>query len=185
MRLKPLATGMLVVAITALVAPLSAAGKEGVRATLRTAVPLDAEPGARLKVAWTLTFAGEDGVQHPFGAGGVFVRLVSASGGGSRIGFAGEYQPPYTAVVTVPEGGIGDIQIGVRGQANGKPSDLLFPIGNKLSNAGSAAPGRGQAAWIVTFAVAAGALLALAILTGVVRARRPRRARRASPSERV
>jgi hypothetical protein len=69
-----------------------------------------------------------------FGAGGVFVRLASASGGAAETAFAREDRGRYTATVVVPEGGIGDVEIGLRGWVSGdvarRTSDLLFPITN-------------------------------------------------------
>jgi hypothetical protein len=128
---------VLVTSIAAGVAALPAAGKEGVKATLATNVALDAEPGARLKVAWTLTYAEGDRPGQPFGANGVFVRLLSASGAGAETGFAptgAHARGEFAAIVAVPKGGIGDVEIGLRGWVSGasgtRRSDLLFPITN-------------------------------------------------------
>jgi hypothetical protein len=120
----------LVVLAVALVAALPAAAKEGVRATLTTTIPLDSAAGTSLDVAWTLASA--DG--KPFGAGGVFVRLLSATGERAKTGFARGDTGDYAATVRVPKGGIGDVEIGLRGFTSGANgthrSDLLFPITN-------------------------------------------------------
>jgi hypothetical protein len=173
-------------AATALVAALPAAGKEGVEATLLTRIPLDAPAGTRLEVAWRLAYP-DHGRRRPFGAGGVFVRLRSAGGGSAETGFASG-DGDYRATAVVPEGGIGDIQIGLQGWTSGpggtRESDLLFPITNDpLPGAARvSAPGRhtGWPSWIVVLVAAP--LVALAVL--VARQRWPvRKARlRAHPS---
>jgi hypothetical protein len=129
--------GLVCVAAAALVAALPAAGKEGVKATLTTSVPLDARPGAHLRVARTLASVDERGRRHAFSANGVFVRLLSASGARAETGFApsGDYTSgEYTATVVVPNGGIGDVRIGLRGFTSGATgthnADVLFPIVN-------------------------------------------------------
>jgi hypothetical protein len=176
---KRLTTAVVAVAIAALVAPLVAAGKEGVTATLATAVPRDAAPGTALEVGWTLTFD-EGGVRRPFRGAGVFVRLVSPSGAASRTAFAQEYEPPYTAAVTVPPGGIGAIEIGVRGRASGTPSDFLFPIAGDPIRAGSPWSDGGPGVWAVV--AAAGSLLAAGALVPARSGRRRLRpARRPRP----
>lgn len=104
-----------------------ASGKEGVKARLETPVPLDAWPGQRITLAWTLSYV-ESGEHHPFNAIGIFVRLRSASGEEATVGFAHAGAHPrgrYQAVVSVPEGGIGGIQIGIKGT-----TEERFPIVN-------------------------------------------------------
>jgi hypothetical protein len=135
--LRRVTLSLLVTAIAAGVAALPAAAKEGVKAKLATSVPLHAEPGARLRVAWTLTYAEGDNRGRPFGANGVFVRLLSASGARAETGFAptgAHATGEYAATVVVPKGGIGDVEIGLLGWTSGaggaRRSDLLFPITN-------------------------------------------------------
>ncbi|MGH3012664.1 MAG: hypothetical protein ACRDMY_12625 [Gaiellaceae bacterium] len=109
------------------------AAKEGVEATLLTPVPLDAVPGQEIKVSWTLSFRDESGTGVPFNAEGVFVELLSAGDGGSTIGSTSDTAHPtgeYRAVVPVPDGGIGGIQIALMGWADGEPAPLVFPITN-------------------------------------------------------
>jgi hypothetical protein len=171
---------------TALVAALPAAGKEGVQATLLTRIPLDAPAGTRLQVAWTLTYR-DHGRRRPFGANGVFVRLTSAAGGSAETGFAGG-QGDYQTTVVVPKGGIGDVQIGLRGWTSGpsgtRESDALFPITNDPLP-GSARSDTGWPSWI--FVLVAGLLGGLALFGAAAqtrrRARSVRKARlRAQPS---
>jgi hypothetical protein len=122
-----------------------ASGKENVKARLLTPLRLDAAPGDRITVAWALAGTDEQGRRQPFNAIGVFVRLLSASGGRSTIGFATPDAHPqgrYDAQVAVPKGGIGGVQIGLRGSSDGSASDVVFP----LENDPLAAPARGVAA---------------------------------------
>jgi hypothetical protein len=128
---------LVAVGTAALVTALPADAKEDVQATLSTSIPLDASPGTRLTVAWKLFSLDEQGERQPFGANGVFVRLLSASGARPTEGVApvgahatGEYE----ATVIVPEGGIRDVELGLAGwisDANGtRRSDVIFPITN-------------------------------------------------------
>ena len=134
---RRVAVSLVVTALAAALSAFPAAGKEGVEATLASHVPLDAEPGARLTIRWTLAYFDEERKRRPFGANGVFVRLVSMTGARAETGLApiGAHSAgEYAANVVVPKGGIGDIEIGLRGVASGpggtKSSDLLFPITN-------------------------------------------------------
>jgi hypothetical protein len=146
-------------AAAALAVAPSAIAKENVKATLITHIPLGAPAGTKLRVTWRLFTVDENGEHQPFGAGGLFVRLLSASGAASEESVAssssyrtGEYQ----ATVVVPKGGIRDVQLGLEGwvsDASGTHrSDLTFPITNDpVPNprpvAGAA--GSGSRAWLV------------------------------------
>jgi hypothetical protein len=120
---------VVVVLAASLAAATAATAKEGVRATLSTPIPLDAAPGTKLHVSWKL--ASRDGT--PFGGGDVFVRLLSASGARAETAYVNG-SGTFSADVAVPEGGIGDVQIGIRGWSSGpdgtQESPLLFPITN-------------------------------------------------------
>jgi hypothetical protein len=122
------------VVVAALAVALPAVAKEGVRATLLTRVPLTAPAGTRLRIAWTLTYRDEHGRRRTFGGEGIFVRLLSASGGPSRTALARATTGGYAAMVRVPAGGIRAIQIGIHGWSSGpngsRPADELFPITN-------------------------------------------------------
>jgi hypothetical protein len=116
---------------------LPAAAKEDVEATLTSPVALDAPAGTELTIAWTLISVDANGRRQPFGANGVFVRLLSASGAPPEEGVApvGSYETgEYEATVIVPAGGIRDIELGLQGwvsDVNGtRRSDLIFPITN-------------------------------------------------------
>jgi hypothetical protein len=121
--------GVLAAACSLLLAAAPVAlGKENVKARLLTPLPLDAAAGEKITVVWALGGTDEHGRRQPFNAIGVFVRLLSASGGRPTIGFATPDAHPqgrYDAQVAVPKGGIGGVQIGLRGS-----SDVLFPLEN-------------------------------------------------------
>jgi hypothetical protein len=117
----------------ALAAALTAAAKNDVVATLTTRIPLDAPAGARLRIAWKLQSFDEHGVPRPFGGGGIFVRLVSRSGGRTETATARGRPGRYAAIVRVPDGGIGGIRIGIHGWTDaggGRRADVVFPIAN-------------------------------------------------------
>jgi hypothetical protein len=158
---------VLVVACSLLAAPPAAVGKEKVTARLLTPPRLDAAPGDRLTVVWALGEVDERGRREPFNAIGVFVRLLSASGGRSTTGFATPDAHPqgrYEARVAVPEGGVGGVQIGLRGS-----SDMLFPLETDPFAAPAGGEDRPGPAWLIL----AGALALLAAVGVVVwRARR-------------
>jgi hypothetical protein len=169
-----------------------ALGKENVTARLLTPLRLDAAPGEKITVVWALAGAAENGRRQPFNAIGVFVRLLSATGGRPSIEFATPDAHPqgrYDAQVAVPKGGIGGVQIGLRGTSDGSASDVLFP----LDNDPFAAPARGVAAsqearsgtplprWLAL----AGTLALLVGLGIIVRRARWRTAASQSPSIQV
>jgi hypothetical protein len=180
MKRKPLLVALLLAGVTALIAVLPAAGKEGVKATLTTPLPLDAPAGKRIRIGWTLTYPDEQGKLRPFGAGYLFVRLKSASGGEAVTEYAGGDRGEYWATIAVPEGGIGDIEFGLVGWATDKNgtrrADMIFPIANDPlpgERAFSAQPtgDSGTPRWVF---VVVGAAVALATVTAALIRRRPR-----------
>jgi hypothetical protein len=152
----------------------AALGKEGVKARLLTPLGVDAAPGEQLTVVWALAGTDEHGRRQSFNAIGVFVRLLSATGGRPTIGFATPDAHPqgrYDVQVAVPEGGIGGVQIGLRGSSDGAASDELFPLENDpfaapaRETAGQeATSGRPLPAWLAL----AGGLVLLGVLGAVV-----------------
>ncbi len=130
--MKRVSLVVVAVLVTLAAAGSVAWGKDSVKATLAPQFPLNAKPGAQVRVSWTLSYRGHDGKREPFGGQGVFVRLRSASGAASTVATA-TFQAggSYAATVTVPEGGIGGVQIGIHGLSSvGGRADLLFPITN-------------------------------------------------------
>ncbi len=131
---------MAVAALALVAAPLAAA-KNDARATLLTRVPAKAPAGTTFAVAWIVTIADERGRRQPFGAGGMFVRLMSPLRGGSTKVYAKGVQGRYHARVRVPRGGMRDIQLGLRSWVSDpegtRESDWLFPITNNPFSKGN------------------------------------------------
>ncbi|HEY7731324.1 MAG TPA: hypothetical protein VH950_10515 [Gaiellaceae bacterium] len=109
------------------------AGKDGARARLLTPLPLAAKPGSAVVVRWAVDVPDGEGGRRPFGAGGMFVRLLSRTGAPSTVGLA-DGTGRFETTLRVPAGGIGGVRVGLRGtrcDANGcRPSDALFPLEN-------------------------------------------------------
>jgi hypothetical protein len=128
-----LALLVVAVSVTALAAATLAPAKEGAHARLTTRLPLAATPGSMIRVQWTVNTRDDDG-RRPFGASGMFVRLLSRTGAPPTTGFADRTMHTrgrYAADVRVPSGGIGGIRMGLRGWNNlGGTGDLIFPLEN-------------------------------------------------------
>jgi hypothetical protein len=175
--------------VAVLLATLPAEAKDGVKATLTTAIPLGASQGARLEIGWRLFYLDENGRRQPFDASRVFVRLRSAAGGRAATGFAdddADATGDYHATVLVPEGGIEDVQIGLEGWSSGpsgtRKADAFFPITNDpMSGVRSiASPGAspsGSTAW-GRFVVLGGLALLVALGLAFALGRRRRAAAR-------
>ena len=173
-------------AIAASVGAAPATAKDGVAATLSTRVPRNAEPGTRVHVAWTLTYAEGERRGQRFDASGIFVRLASASGASPETAFADDRAQSdgrYAATVVVPKGGIGDVEIGLVGWSSGptgtRRADILFPITNDplpgpprvSSNASGSEASDGDATqWLLFAAVAS--LVAVSLASVAVSRRR-------------
>lgn len=105
-----------------------APAKEGVRAKLDRPVNMQAAPGTRIRVAWTLRTDG-----RPFGASGIFVVLTSATGARRTRALANQDRPGhFVARIRVPRGGIRRVRIGLEGwrTAGGHTTraDAYFPV---------------------------------------------------------
>jgi hypothetical protein len=102
-------------ALAVLVAGLaagSAGAKEGVEATLLTTFPQDAAPGSTVRIEFRLA---ELATGRPFGAGGLFVRLLGPTGAATTADATPQTAPGRFVVnATVPDGGARGIRIGLR-----------------------------------------------------------------------
>jgi hypothetical protein len=108
-----------------------AAAKEDARARLTKPLPVDARPGETVSVSWTVRVPDGKGGSRPFGAGSMFVRLLSATGAAPTVGFADtDARGRNEARVQVPVGGIGGVRVGLRGWNDRGVGDLLFPLVN-------------------------------------------------------
>jgi len=127
MRRVACVTILLIVAATA---PL-AAGKEGARARLLTALPLHAKAGTLITVKWTVKER-VNGKLTPLRANPMFVRLIGK--GAAKTAFAQQFGPPYHARIRVPRGGIRDLKLGLMGYSTTgtttRAAPEFFPIVN-------------------------------------------------------
>ena len=134
MELRHSALTCFAVGAVALVVALPAASKEGVKATLTTRVPIAAPAGTMVRVSWTLSYRDEHGQRHPFGGGGIFVRLLGRSHAAAQTALGRGTTGRYMATVRVPKGGMRGIQIGMPSWSSGPNgthrADWLFPITN-------------------------------------------------------
>ena len=124
-RLLPLA-----LAVAALAAP-AASAKEGAQAHLLARLPLHPIAGSLIIVRWSVDLPGANGTRVPFGASGMFVRLLGRAGS-STSATAAQYRPPYQVRIRVPAGGIRSVRFGLEGTSCGpsgcKPSPIFFPL---------------------------------------------------------
>jgi hypothetical protein len=109
-----------------------AAAKEGARARLVSELPLQAPAGRTIQVEWTVH---EHGGSQPFGALGMFVRLLSKTGAPATESVGTSTVPGLNmAAITVPAGGIGGIRVGLHGAAcdssGCRPAPVIFPLDN-------------------------------------------------------
>lgn len=114
----------------ALMSTTAALAKDDAVATIDSPLPPDADPGTEIAVGWTVAVPVTDGSPAPFSAEAMFIRLVPATG--EPIETIGRQDRPghYVATVTIPAGGLRDVEFGLRGEScsNGtcERSDLMF-----------------------------------------------------------
>ena len=148
------ATLSLLLGITASVAlALPSLAKEGAEAKLDTAIHRDAAPGSTIAVAWSL-FQVVDDKESPFSSSGVYMRLKGVDGKSSTE-VVGTESPigsgHYKAIIQVPESGIGEVEVGLRGEMctaadNCSRSDIIFPLTDDSMVTGHGARGEGGGA---------------------------------------
>ena len=115
-----LLVGLALIAVGALRAGEPALAKTSVWATITSGLPTTAPPASRIRITWRLA----DRQGHPFGAGGVFVRLISAEGSTTAVAPGHRYaNGRYAAIARVPARGVEAVQVGIRGT-----SEVLFPL---------------------------------------------------------
>jgi hypothetical protein len=116
--------------VAALAAP-AASAKEGAQAHVLTPLPARPAPGSLITVRWSVDVPGAHGTREPFGAIGMFVRLVSRNGASISV-TARQYQPPYQVRIRVPAGGVRVVRFGLHGTSCGPsgchPSPMFFPL---------------------------------------------------------
>ena len=112
-----------------------AAAKEGAEASLDAPIALGAEPGSEIEVGWSAGWPDGAGGLDPIVGSPVFIRLTSVDGS-EKVEASGTERPSgsghYLATITVPRGGVGLVEIGLRGEScvNGEctRSDIPFVL---------------------------------------------------------
>src|SRR3954467_5952396 len=116
----------------ALVAAAPVAGKSGMTATLLGQPKLDAAAGTRIQVAWRLATASAEAARGDDDR--FYVRLLSATGSRSTHAYGKLRGRHYVATVRVPRGGVGDIEIRLKGwqitPSGSRRADAVIPIAN-------------------------------------------------------
>ena len=117
-----------------LLAAPAASAKEGAEAHLLTPLPVHSRMGTIVTVRWTVDVPGSHGRRTPFGAIGMFVRVIGTNGAATTA-TAKQSSGPFTVRIRVPAGGIRQIRLGLEGTptaADGttQPAPMLFPITN-------------------------------------------------------
>jgi hypothetical protein len=118
-----------VAVVVAVLTAASVGAKEGVEATLLTTVPKNAAPGSTIRIEWRLA----DLSGRPFGAGGIFVRLIGPGGASTTAPAHDVASGRFAATATVPAGGVRGIRIGLRATSCGTTctaAPLFFRIVN-------------------------------------------------------
>jgi hypothetical protein len=122
---------LLLAAAIAVLAVPPAWAKEGAQAHLLAPLPARLLVGSLITVRWSVDVPGTRGRRQPFGAIGMFVRLLGRDGASTRA-TAPQYEPPYQVRIRVPAGGIRRIRFGLMGASCGpsgcKPSPMFFPL---------------------------------------------------------
>jgi hypothetical protein len=100
----------------------AAGAKPGAQAHLVSPLPAHAGAGNKITITWTVDIPDESGNRVPFGAIGMFVRLVGRNGVRTQA-TAAQTSGPFTVGLRVPRGGIRAIRFGLHGS-----SDIFFPL---------------------------------------------------------
>lgn len=122
-----------------------ALAKDGQEVQLDTPISLQTPPGTTLDVGWSV-FVEDTTGRHPFTSPGVFIRLVPPAGA-TPVEAAGLERPrgsgKYRATITVPAGGIAQVEVGIIGEACDATgctrSDILFPLADDALVSGAPA----------------------------------------------
>lgn len=120
--------------LVALAAAGPAATKDGAKARLLSPLAISAKAGTVIGVKWTVESRNASGKAVPFGATGMFVKLIGRSGASTTATSSQTHGPPYSVRVRVPPGGIRSIRLGLHSWASTPTGDhsapWFFPITN-------------------------------------------------------
>jgi hypothetical protein len=171
----------LLAAFAVLLLPATAFAKEDGLAAMDAPISGDADPGSTLDVGWS-TFMELDGIRQPFTGGTVFIRLTSPDGTNANE-VVGTESPlgsgHFSASIVVPAGGIGEVTVGLIGEAcmDGvcERSDIIFPFVDDPVAASATGVGAPEAAApppvyepVTTTSTAAGAVTTAPSVGGLV-----------------
>jgi hypothetical protein len=105
-----------------------------IHATLTSHIPITAPAGTWIRISWTLWSRNGKGQVVPFDSGAVFVQIVNRTHTAASTASAHSGHGRYAAIVPVPRGGIGHIQIGINAErfapTGTHPARFFFPITN-------------------------------------------------------
>jgi hypothetical protein len=126
--------GMLICLVVGLALAAPVGAKEGMTATLLGHTRLDAKPGTRITVAWEISSAAAQAAARSGDDDRFYVRLLSKTGKRSTHAYGRFRGDSYLARVRVPRGGVGDIEIRLKGWMitpdATRRADMLIPIAN-------------------------------------------------------
>ena len=136
--------GILLGVIAVLSLALPTLAKEGAEAMLDTEIPRDAQPGSTIDVGWSV-FSVSGTERQPMYGSPVYIRLVSVDRTTSTE-VMGTESPSgsghYVASIEVPAGGIGEVVVGLVGEACSasgcERSDMIFPLTDDVLVTGAA-----------------------------------------------
>ena len=118
---------LLLVAALALLAVPAASAKDGAQAHLLRPLPSHPAAGTMITVRWTVTVL-DNGKRRPFGAIGMFVKLVGTNRASTTATAPQKHGPPYSVRIRVPRGGIRAIRFGLHAWNDNGPGDMYFPL---------------------------------------------------------
>ncbi len=120
----------------AILSASAVSAKDGVRATLHTPLLTHIAADTEIRLEWSLE---DEHSGAPFSACKVFIRLIGPNGDSAEA-FAGcgheSSMGRYQATVSVPKGGISNVEIGIAGtvtdrEGNRERSDWIVPMSNE------------------------------------------------------
>ena len=119
---------LLLVATLAILAAPAASAKDGAQAHLLRPLPSHPAEGTMITIRWTVTVPGAGGKREPFGATGMFVKLIGRNHASTTATAPQKHGPPYSVRIRVPRGGIRAVRFGLHGWNDYGPGDMYFPL---------------------------------------------------------
>ena len=164
-------------ALVLALAPAVLAKEPGITAQLQTAIPADAEPGATIDLAFTLTALG-DPTQAAYNANPMSIRVVDRHGAFVDVLAVRDAPGHYVGTITVPQAGIDGIYAALPGEGPAPAIWQLYAAPPVVRGAAepttpTPAPAPAPVTDALAWVIAAGALVVLvAVGVWVVAGRR-------------